>query len=90
MADCKWLKWVNSQTEPNADHQLVPHSVMLVPMEQVKKMSFQLIGVFPNKTEDSPPQTGFLKPICPLGDAQNGRDTESMLRREFQELEKNG
>uniref|UniRef100_A0A915LCH4 Uncharacterized protein n=1 Tax=Romanomermis culicivorax TaxID=13658 RepID=A0A915LCH4_ROMCU len=32
-------------------------------------------------------QTGFLKPTCPLGDTQNRRDTESMLRRELQELE---
>uniref|UniRef100_A0A915JP26 Uncharacterized protein n=1 Tax=Romanomermis culicivorax TaxID=13658 RepID=A0A915JP26_ROMCU len=42
---------------------------MLVPTEQVKKMSFQWIGIFPNKVEGSPPQTGFLKPICPLGDS---------------------
>uniref|UniRef100_A0A915HTA6 Uncharacterized protein n=1 Tax=Romanomermis culicivorax TaxID=13658 RepID=A0A915HTA6_ROMCU len=30
---------------------------MLVPMEQVEKMSFQWIGIFPNKIEGSPPQS---------------------------------
>uniref|UniRef100_A0A915HYD7 Uncharacterized protein n=1 Tax=Romanomermis culicivorax TaxID=13658 RepID=A0A915HYD7_ROMCU len=34
--------------------------VMLVPTEQVEKMTFQWIGIFPNKIEGSPPQVKII------------------------------